>query len=242
MTESSTKEAVGQTAGQAAGEKQGTAGAERTDGNLPDTALGPSAAEPAEASAAEPNAPDDSDDEPDEEVESASAAVPLQSLTPHYEPKHHATYLRRLEEALKDPRNRNIALTGRYGAGKSSVLDKFEEKHRKVTQRLSISTLAPGDQGESTTNRIQKEIVKHCSTALLRRSGETRGSAASRSCRSGGCLPTRSVSSVLSHWCWFCSGGCRSSTGPTRTPTPGSARPRGQGLLPWESRWFRLSE
>jgi hypothetical protein len=139
----------------------GTAGAERTDGTVPGTAWDPSAAEPAEAGAAEPDASDDdSDDEPDEEVESASAAVPLQSLTPHYEPENHATYLRRLEEALKDPRNRNIALTGRYGAGKSSVLDKFEEKHRKATQRLSISTLAPGNQGESTTNRIQKEIVK----------------------------------------------------------------------------------
>lgn len=92
--------------------------------------------------------------------EGRSADVPLRSLTPHYEEEHHETYLLRLEEALKDPRNHNIALTGRYGAGKSSVLDKFEENHRKTTQRLAISTLAPGEPNESTTNRIQKEIVK----------------------------------------------------------------------------------
>lgn len=88
------------------------------------------------------------------------AAMPLESLTPNYDEKHHGTYLRRLEEVVKDPTNLNIALTGRYGAGKSSVLDRFEANHRKTTQRLAISTLAPGEEGESTTNRIQKEIVK----------------------------------------------------------------------------------
>lgn len=85
---------------------------------------------------------------------------PLESLTPSYDEDHHGTYLRRLEEAVTDPRNLNIALTGRYGAGKSSVLDQFQANHRKTTQRLAISTLAPGEEGESTTNRIQKEIVK----------------------------------------------------------------------------------
>ena len=81
MTGSSTQET--------AGEMPRTAGAERTDGNVPGTAVGPSVPEPAEAGAAEPDAHDDSrdepDDEPDEKVESASAAVPLQSLTPRYE-------------------------------------------------------------------------------------------------------------------------------------------------------------
>lgn len=89
-----------------------------------------------------------------------SAEKPLQSLTPKYEEKHHSTYLKRLEQAVKDPNNLNIALTGRYGAGKSSVLNKFEEKHKREVLRLAISTLAPGEEGQSTTNRIQKEIVK----------------------------------------------------------------------------------
>lgn len=89
-----------------------------------------------------------------------SAAKPLQSLTPCYDADQHETYLRRLEEAIREPRNLNIALTGRYGAGKSSVLDQFQADHRKTTQRLAIATLAPGEEGETTTNRIQKEIVK----------------------------------------------------------------------------------
>ncbi|WP_155992893.1 YobI family P-loop NTPase [Nocardioides sp. URHA0020] len=101
-----------------------------------------------------------------------SAGVPLRSLTPEYEAERHETYLRRLEEALKDPRNHNIALTGRYGAGKSSVLDKFEENHRDATQRLAISTLAPGEQGESTTNRIQKEVVKQLLYGASRKVGK----------------------------------------------------------------------
>jgi hypothetical protein len=86
--------------------------------------------------------------------------MPLESLAPSFDERQHGTYLRRLEEAVADPRNRNIALTGRYGAGKSSVLDEFQVKHAQSTLRLAISTLAPGEEGETTTNRIQKDIVK----------------------------------------------------------------------------------
>lgn len=101
-----------------------------------------------------------------------SAAKPLKSLSPSFDPDQHATYLQRLEEAVKDPGNRNIALTGRYGAGKSSVLDEFLARHPESSVRLAISSLAPGKDseeghggggggdGESTTNQIQKEIVK----------------------------------------------------------------------------------
>lgn len=109
------------------------------------------------------------------------AAKPLESLSPSFDEEQHGTYLRRLEEAVADPRNRNIALTGRYGAGKSSVLDQFQADHAESTLRLAISSLTPGKkddgqeadegddtgedagnggEGESTTNQIQKEIVK----------------------------------------------------------------------------------
>ena len=90
-----------------------------------------------------------------------SADIPLQSLAPKYEEEHHGTYLRRLEAAVKDPRNLNIALTGRYGAGKSSVLDEFQSNHHRSVQRLAISSLTPGGEDGTTTNEIQKEIVKH---------------------------------------------------------------------------------
>lgn len=89
-----------------------------------------------------------------------SAAARLESLAPRYEEPQHRTYLNRLEEAVKDPKNLNIALTGRYGAGKSSVLDKFEENHKSTTLRLAISTLGPDSADATLTNRIQKELVK----------------------------------------------------------------------------------
>src|SRR5687767_11402406 len=60
-----------------------------------------------------------------------ATVVSLKSLAPHYVESQHGTYLRRLNEAIEDSRNRNIALTGRYGTGKSSILDKFHEMHEK---------------------------------------------------------------------------------------------------------------
>lgn len=90
----------------------------------------------------------------------SSDSVGLTSLIPHYQDEQHRTYVNRLEEAINEPKNLNIALTGRYGAGKSSVLDKFEENHKSTTLRLSISTLGPNDEGTTLTNRIQKELVK----------------------------------------------------------------------------------
>jgi hypothetical protein len=101
-----------------------------------------------------------------------SSAVALQSLAPRYEEDQHGTYVARLEQAVKESKNLNIALTGRYGSGKSSVLDEFEAEHRRRTLRLAISTLAPEEEPVaaapnlppgatlSTTNRIQKEVVK----------------------------------------------------------------------------------
>lgn len=84
----------------------------------------------------------------------------LRSLAPEYKGDHHSLYVRHLEQAIEGTKNRNIALTGRYGAGKSSVLDAFEKKHEAKTVRISINTLGPDEDDEDLTNRIQKELVK----------------------------------------------------------------------------------
>jgi hypothetical protein len=89
-----------------------------------------------------------------------SDQVALKSLAPQYDEGQHKTYLDRLEKVVEDPRNRNIALSGRYGTGKSSVLDKFQEKHKDSTLRLAVSTLAPDIEGVTLTNRTQKEVLK----------------------------------------------------------------------------------
>ncbi|POH64405.1 hypothetical protein C3B61_13235 [Cryobacterium zongtaii] len=93
-------------------------------------------------------------------TEVPAPSVILRTLAPQYEALHHAGYLRHLEDAIKEPRNRNIALTGRYGSGKSSVLDQFELAHKADTLRISINTLGPDEDDEDLTNRIQKELVK----------------------------------------------------------------------------------
>ncbi|PCC37289.1 hypothetical protein CIK74_01345 [Glutamicibacter sp. BW77] len=93
-------------------------------------------------------------------MEAQNQEVKLRSLAPEFKSDHHDIYVRHLDEAVKEQRNRNIALTGRYGAGKSSVLDNFEKKHKSKTVRISINTLGPDEADEDLTNRIQKELVK----------------------------------------------------------------------------------
>lgn len=93
----------------------------------------------------------------------------LLSLTPGYESENHKVYLDAVEAALtgQDADSiRNIALTGSYGTGKSSVLLKVAASHKKKVIQVSLSTLgieeAQDDDSaaKSKTNRIQKEIVK----------------------------------------------------------------------------------
>lgn len=86
--------------------------------------------------------------------------VELRTLAPAYNKDQHGIYVRHLEDAIREKKNRNIALTGRYGSGKSSVLDAFEEKHERSTVRISINTLGPDEEDKDLTNRIQKELVK----------------------------------------------------------------------------------
>ncbi|WP_143466530.1 hypothetical protein [Lentzea kentuckyensis] len=84
----------------------------------------------------------------------------LKSLASRYDEEQHSVYLRHLQDAVKESRNLNIALTGRYGTGKSSVLDEFEAKNQRKTIRIAISTLGPTADEASLTNQIQKELVK----------------------------------------------------------------------------------
>jgi hypothetical protein len=104
-----------------------------------------------------------------------SVAVPpwtlakLHPLTPRYSEKRHGLYLSAIEEALKDSRVRNVALSGSYGVGKSSVLLEVTRVHGTRAISISLSTLgldgaaAEGSIGKAAatkTNQIQKEIVK----------------------------------------------------------------------------------
>jgi hypothetical protein len=101
------------------------------------------------------------------------ADASLLPLTPSYEEGEHGVYLRHLRDALSDPEQsliRNIAVTGGYGVGKSSILQRLRSEFSDRTVTLSLPTLgessvddpdpAGAAAGASVTNRIQKEIVK----------------------------------------------------------------------------------
>lgn len=102
-----------------------------------------------------------------------SDAPVLLPLTPKYDPKKHGVYFDVIESALADGSNdvRNIALTGSYGVGKSSILSEVTRRHKRDVIAVSLSTLGfPEDEPQpagdtakaasTKTNRIQKEIVK----------------------------------------------------------------------------------
>ena len=109
-------------------------------------------------------------DSPAQEMQSSDAPSELIALSPHYDEKHHGIYVKRLEQAVRNPKVRNIALTGGYGTGKSSVIQGLIErihsskelkKIRPIT--ISLPTIQIADDSDSrddSTDRIQREIVK----------------------------------------------------------------------------------
>ena len=99
----------------------------------------------------------------------------LLSLTPKYEEEEHKFYVDALREVIDGDGHRdirNIALSGSYGIGKSSILDGLGKvgDYQKRIITLSLPTLAPlnsdhlvkshGELTGTTTNQIQQEIVK----------------------------------------------------------------------------------
>ncbi|MDY0331769.1 MAG: hypothetical protein RBR52_14925 [Thiomonas sp.] len=92
----------------------------------------------------------------------------LISLTPKFLEEEHGGYVTAIKAALEDDQIRNIALSGSFGVGKSSILQEVARQQSNRVVEISLSTLAPMDTskpGESVpahtpTNRIQQEIVK----------------------------------------------------------------------------------
>lgn len=91
----------------------------------------------------------------------------LSSLSAAFDEEHHQLYYDLLVRAIDQPSSRNIALTGPYGSGKSSVLEKLRGDRPDRIVNISLSTIAPDlseDSDKPTShgrsNQIQKEIVK----------------------------------------------------------------------------------
>lgn len=97
-------------------------------------------------------------------------SIKLEPLTPQYQENEHEVYVSALEDAIKDETVLNIALSGSYGTGKSSILREFSSRVNGRCLEISLSTVAPRKQQpaketdnyttNAQTNRIQQEIVK----------------------------------------------------------------------------------
>ena len=117
-------------------------------------------------------------------------ALELNPLYPEYQAEHHSEYVDALKSAIgsdKKGKLRNIAISGTYGSGKSSILEKVVEDLEGVkpcsTKNISLAPLASccgnaewrsddnkdglgskdhtdGFSTDAQTNRIQREIVK----------------------------------------------------------------------------------
>ena len=110
---------------------------------------------------------------PTEKNEAAEGknARELKLLRPCYNPEQHRMYVDALNNAVQQDEVTNIALSGPYGVGKSSILQGFREAHPDAIF-ISLSTLGFSEPTESKstqssdgaispqTNQIQKEIVK----------------------------------------------------------------------------------
>lgn len=76
-------------------------------------------------------------------------------------------YLTALDEALEDNDNKNIAITGGYGAGKTTIIDSYFDIHKekaKKMMRVSIATFEAEQDGfdESTRdqNLLEQQILQ----------------------------------------------------------------------------------
>jgi hypothetical protein len=109
--------------------------------------------------------------------------IDLRSLAPEFNEDQHGMYVNLLVNAIDNkPSVRNIALTGTYGTGKSSILGEVVRRYPKRVVEISFSTVGKEPGKDSTgvptsdahsaasgpsdavavtpTNRIEKEIVK----------------------------------------------------------------------------------
>ena len=124
----------------------------------------------------------------DSATEKAVQSFKIHSLRPEFNAENHELYVGYLRDELAKPtvkskdaeaddleelRPRNVALTGSYGSGKSSILSKVVEELGSRVVSVSLSTLGseetPAEDNAASkdplktpaiTNAIQKEIVK----------------------------------------------------------------------------------
>ena len=108
----------------------------------------------------------DSTDNSTNTTDPTSKAAELKPLYPQYDESSHSPYVKRLEKALQgeDTKIHNIALSGVYGSGKSSILEKvvedLEGKRPYTTRTISLAPLAAQlkEQDDKKTDSVSDKV------------------------------------------------------------------------------------
>ena len=83
----------------------------------------------------------------------------FESLTP-FADSELGIYESALDYVFEHPEIRNIALSGSYGAGKSSVLASYEKKHEKERNYLHISLAHFTDESEVASDQVKESVLE----------------------------------------------------------------------------------
>lgn len=94
-----------------------------------------------------------------------SAATPSRfvNLAPTDQADKDGVYAEALDFATTDPKVFNIALTGPYGSGKSSIIQSFLKKHPRSRLHISLAAFAheaAPDNGDERRKRIERSILE----------------------------------------------------------------------------------
>lgn len=92
----------------------------------------------------------------------------LRPMTPKYDSSQHGRYVGRLNDALYKQNCKNVALSGSYGSGKSSILEQFAKEAKAeghYIAKVSLANFCTGpssdgsDSKPSTTALLEREIL-----------------------------------------------------------------------------------
>nr|WP_319567963.1 hypothetical protein [Cohaesibacter marisflavi] len=95
----------------------------------------------------------------------SSAARPSKfvNLAPTDQADKDGVYFEALDFATTDPKVYNIALTGPYGSGKSSIVQSFLKKYQRPTLHISLAAFAheaDAVSGEGRRQKIERSILE----------------------------------------------------------------------------------